>query len=106
MANNRIQILKALENQAARWIVLGIAAVVFYLIIILNWSLIDRYHLLIPLGALAAAGTMIWWFWTMKIVTTLLNLQRDESMSLDEILKEVRAIREEVQKEIRSNLDK
>lgn len=106
MANNRTQILRALEDQAARWIILGISAVIFYPIIFLNWSFIDKYNLLIPLVALAVAGTMLWWFWTMRIVTTLLKLQRDESMSLDEILKEVKAIREEVQKEIRSNLDK
>ena len=106
MANNRITILKALEAQTAGWIVLGIAAIIFYPLAFFNWDLIKQLQLIIPLGFAAIAGTMVWWFWTMRIVFTLLKLQREESMSLDEILREVKAIREEVQKEIRDNLDK
>lgn len=106
MANDRITILKALEAQTAAWIVLGVAAIIFYPIVFINWELIKTLQLIVPLGLAAIAGTMIWWFWTMKIVFTLLKLQREESMSLDEILKEVKAIRQEVQKEIRENLDK
>ena len=106
MANNRITILKALEAQTASWIVLGLFAVLFYPIVFFNWELINRLQLVIPLGFVAIAGTMVWWFWTMKIIFTLLKLQREESMSLDEILREVKAIRLEVQKEIRENLDK
>lgn len=106
MANNRFELLKALESQTAGWIVLGLVAVVFYPIVFFNWELIEKLQLIIPLGFAAIAGTMIWWFWTMRIVFALLKLQRDEALSLDEILKEVKTIRQEVQKEIRENLDK
>lgn len=106
MAINKQEILEKLEAQTAIWIVLGMAAVILYPVIFFGWGFISEMHLILPLGLIAIAGTMVWWFWTMKIIFTILRLQKDEAISFGEIMHEIKQIRKELQKEIREQNNK
>jgi len=101
MANSRIQIISELQEQARGWIILGVGVVIFYPVIFFNWNTIERLNLLLPLGIVGISGTIVWWFWTMRIVFKLLNLRGEDTLRFDEILKELRTIRRELQKESR-----
>jgi hypothetical protein len=101
MANSRIQIISELQEQARGWVVLGISVVIFYPVIFFNWDIIQRFNLLLPLGLVGISGTMIWWFWTMRIVFKLLSLRSEDTLRFDEILTELKTIRKELQKEYR-----
>ena len=106
MANTKENILRALEEQAAKWIVLGLITLILIPILVFSWDFISTLNLIFPLAIFAATGLIVWWFWTMKIIFTVIKLQKDELMSLDQIVVEVKKIREEIQKEIRDNLNK
>ena len=106
MAKSKEQILKTLEDQAAKWIVLGVGVAVIFPILIISWEFISTLNLIIPIVLASVIGIAIWWFWTMNIIFTVLKLQKEESMSLELIFSEVKKIREEIQKEIRDNLNK
>jgi ABC-type thiamin/hydroxymethylpyrimidine transport system permease subunit len=106
MANSKNKILQALETQTAVWIVLGAVALILYPIVFLNWDLISSFRLTIPLAALAIAGTMLWWFWTMRIILAIIRIQKEEDKSFGEIIKELKEIRSEIQKEIREQNNK
>lgn len=106
MAKSKEQILKALEDQAAKWIVLGVGTAIIFPILIFSWEFISTLKLIIPIVIASVIGIAVWWFWTMNIIFTVLKLQKEESMSLELIFSEVKKIREEIQKEIRDNLNK
>lgn len=101
MANSRTQLISELQEQARGWVVLGIGVIIFYPVIFFNWDLFEKYNLLIPLAICGIVGTSIWWFWTMRIVFKLLDIRREETLSFDEILKELKTIRKQLQKESR-----
>jgi hypothetical protein len=103
MAKTKLKILQELEAQTALWIVLGIGAAIIYPILFFSWDFISSLNLIIPLLVIAASGTIVWWFWTMKIIFTVLKLQKNEHMSFQEIVKEIKEIREEIREEIRKH---
>lgn len=106
MSISRQKILESLEAQTAIWIILGLFAIILYPIVFLNWELISKYHLSIPLGFLGIAGAMVWWFWSMRIILSIIRIQKEEDMSFGAIIKELKEIRTKLQKEIREQNNK
>jgi hypothetical protein len=106
VANSKQKILQTLEAQTAVWILLGAAAVIFYPIAFFNWDIIVQSQLKIPLAGIAIGGTMLWWFWTMRIIWAIIKIQKEEDMSFATIIEELRKIRLEIQKEVRDQNNK
>lgn len=100
MANS---ILSTIKEEARGWTILGIAILIFYPVVIFNWDAIKYFNIIIPLSILGVGGTSIWWAWTMRIIFQLLKLREEEATSFGEILKELKSIRKELQKDFDKN---
>lgn len=98
MANSIKETLLTLQKQALGWTITGAGVLVLYPVVILNWDTIKNFDLLLPFGVIGIAGTIAWWFWTMSIIFHLLKLRREEAISFEEILKELKSIRSDLQK--------
>ena len=103
MANSIKELLLTLQKQAISWTLLGFTVVISYPIVIFNWNTLEQLNLLLPFGMIGIMGTMIWWFWTMHIIFQLLKLRKNESKTFDEILKELKSIRNDLQKDLDKN---
>jgi hypothetical protein len=95
-----IEELHIIDSQRKGWLVLSAVVAAGVLGIIFGWNAVQQYHLvwLVVSGGLIVS--MIWWYWTMKLIRHLIHYKVTESEILIDIVADIRAIKNEVQKTI------
>ena len=95
-----IEELHIIDSQRKGWLVLSAVVTAGVLGIIFGWNAVQQYHLvwLVVSGGLIIS--MIWWYWTMRLIRHLIHYKVTESEILIDIVTDIRAIKTEVQKAI------
>jgi len=95
-----IEELHIINSQRKGWLVLSAFVGVGVLGIIFGWNTVQQYHLvwLVVTGGLIIS--MIWWYWTMKLISHLIHYKVTESEILMDIVADIREIKNEVKKTI------
>jgi ABC-type bacteriocin/lantibiotic exporter with double-glycine peptidase domain len=68
--------------------------------IIFGWNAVQQYHLVWLVVGGGLIISMIWWFWTMRLINHLIHYKVTESEILNDIVEDIRAIKDEVRKTI------
>jgi ABC-type bacteriocin/lantibiotic exporter with double-glycine peptidase domain len=93
-----IEELHIIDSQRKGWLVLSAFVASGLLGIIFGWNAVQQYHLvwLVVSGGLIVS--MIWWYWTMRLINHLIHYKVTESEILSDIVEDIREIKNEVRK--------
>ena len=93
-----IEELHIIDSQRKGWLVLSAFVASGLLGIIFGWNAVQQYHLvwLVVSGGLIVS--MIWWYWTMRLINHLIHYKVTESEILSDIVEDIRTIKNEVRK--------
>jgi ABC-type bacteriocin/lantibiotic exporter with double-glycine peptidase domain len=93
-----IEELHIIDSQRKGWLVLSAFVASGLLGIIFGWNAVQQYHLvwLVVSGGLIIS--MIWWYWTMRLINHLIHYKVTESEILSDIVEDIRTIKNEVRK--------
>jgi hypothetical protein len=98
-----IEELHIIDSQRKGWLVLSAFVASGVLGIIFGWNSVQEYHLVWVVVSLGLIISMIWWYWTMRLVRHLIHYKVTESEILTDIVKEIQYIKREIVK--KSNED-
>jgi hypothetical protein len=90
--------LKLFDNQRKSWLVLSLFVVAAIVGIIYDWDGINQYHLLWAIASIGCTISVSWWYWTMKIIRTLIQHRQEESEILNDVVKCIREVKEDIKK--------
>ena len=95
-----IEELHIIDSQRKGWLVLSAFVATGILGVILGWNMIQKYHLVWVIVSGGLLISMIWWYWTMRLIRHLIHYKVTESEILEDIVSDIRSIKREVQKTI------
>jgi ABC-type bacteriocin/lantibiotic exporter with double-glycine peptidase domain len=95
-----IEELHIIDSQRKGWLVLSAVVAAGLLGIIFGWNAVQQYHLVWLVVGGGLIISMIWWFWTMRLINHLIHYKVTESEILNDIVEDIRAIKDEVRKTI------
>ena len=95
---NHIKDLERIEVQRRWWLFLSAAVTVAVGYIIFEWHIVRDLNLTWLVTALALLVSVLWWYWTMRVIRHFIDFRKDETEILIEIVHEVREIKDEVKK--------
>ena len=96
MANklkNIIQALDTFDRQRIFWLELSVFVVLTILSVIWKWDFVQYHHLGWVLFALGTTVSVIWWYWTMKLIRLTIEHRKAEVEVLIDIVEDIRAIK-------------
>ena len=88
--------LKQFEGQRKGWLVLSafIAAIVAG--IIFDWDSLVNNHAMWVVASLGLLLSMVWWYWSMRLIRFVLQYKIEETIILNDIITEIRDIKKSV----------
>lgn len=99
MAHKLQTIIKALEkfdSERIFWLKLSAFVVLVILFSIFEWSLIQRYDLGWYVFAAGTTISVIWWYWTMRLIRATLSHRQEEVKVLIDLVEDIKAIKQQV----------
>jgi len=91
-----LQHLQAFNNQRRAWLILSFFVILETTKIIYDWSAFEAHHLLWSVVTIGLTISIVWWYWTMKMIRQLIEHRKEESEILYEIVDTIRDIKEDV----------
>jgi K+ transporter len=90
------QSISKLNIERKLWLALSGLVVASSFVLFLGWNLIQIHHLQWVFVTLGITVSMIWWFWTMRLIRIILNHRLTEVEILQEIVSDIRDIKDNV----------
>lgn len=91
------QDLKNLSNQRRHWMFLSCLVVIVVISIIFKWEYLHQSHLLLwTVVSLGLTVSMVWWYWSMRLIKQLLDYRILESRILFDIYLTIGEIKKDV----------
>jgi hypothetical protein len=91
-----IETLHRINNQRKGWLILSATVMVVIAGIILDWTILHSTNIIWLSVSLGLFVSVIWWYWTMRLIQHLITFKIIESKILDELIQEIRYIKTEV----------
>jgi predicted membrane channel-forming protein YqfA (hemolysin III family) len=92
--------LHIIDNERKGWLFLSVFVSMAVLGIIFGWSSVRESHLIWLVVSLGMVLSVVWWYWTMRLIRRMLQFKREESEILLGIVKEIRYIKNKVIKDL------
>lgn len=93
--------VKGVKKQRSRWIKFSIVFSILLLILGFEWNqllTINNPILWGSIGLILFPTAIFWWYWTMKMINFFLNQRIQEITILEEIITDIRLIKQDVEK--------
>lgn len=99
LLSKHIDKIKQLEFQKKRWMLLGLFFILYLVFFALNWygNISLKPIFWIITGCIIVIITLVWWVWTMTLVNSILESQMEEIIILDDIVKEIKTVKHDIQ---------
>jgi ABC-type bacteriocin/lantibiotic exporter with double-glycine peptidase domain len=93
---NHIEKLQNFDRERKSWLVLSAFVSIGAIGVILGWNAVQTNHLIWVVSSLGLVIAVIWWYWTMRLIRHLIEHKIVESSILQELVEDIRHIKEEV----------
>ena len=93
---NHIEKLQNFDRERKSWLVLSAFVAIGAMGIIFGWNAVQTNHLIWVVSSLGLVIAVIWWYWTMRLIQHLIEHKIVESTILQELVEDIRHIKEEV----------
>ena len=97
--NNQIKKLNKLDTERKSWLIVSAFIIISTLGIIFDWNSIVLCRLQYTFVGAGLVTSVVWWFWTMRLIRLLIDHRMAEAETLREILTDIRSIRQEINTE-------
>lgn len=102
---NHIQDLKQIGFERRAWLVLS-AFVVFSIgFIIFGSNQLEKLHILWIIGGIGLLISMVWWYWSMRIINKLVVHREEEIAVLNDLCIDIKEVRQEIRELKTKTLD-
>ena len=92
--------LQAFNWQRRGWLILSCFIAGVSAGIIFSWDRIVSDHLVWLTVSLGIMLSIIWWYWSMRLIRFVLQYKTEESIVLLEIVEEIRDIKKTIQRDL------
>jgi len=96
--------LQAINKQRKYWLVLSMFVVIIISYIIFDWTKITKdqwyFWILISLGLTIS---VVWWYWTMRVVRIMLHHRLEETEILHDLVLDIKDIKKNVKEYLTPN---
>ena len=93
---NHIKKLQKFDQERKSWLALSVVVAVGVLGINFGWNAVQTNHLIWVVASLGLIVAVVWWYWTMRLIRHLIESKLIESKILQEIVEDIRHIKDEV----------
>lgn len=97
--NHQIKKLKNLDIERKGWLMVSGFIMISILGIIFDWKTVILFKLQYILVCAGLIISVVWWFWTMRLIRLLIDHRMAEAETLKEILIDIKSIRKEINTE-------
>ena len=80
------------------WMFLSAGVVITVIGMIVCWDYIFQSKFIWFTTSMGLLISMVWWYWTMRLIRYLIHYKATEAIILEEIIREIRLIKQEVVK--------
>jgi hypothetical protein len=94
--NHQIKKLKNLDIERKGWLMVSGFIIISILGIIFDWNTVILFKLQYALIGAGLIISVVWWFWTMRLIRLLINHRIAEAETLKEILIDIKSIRQDI----------
>jgi uncharacterized oligopeptide transporter (OPT) family protein len=101
-----IKELELIDKHRQKWTMLGAGTVVTIIFILVDWNNLEKHHLLWAALSFGLTISAAWWYWTMRMIKTLLATKHNEIEVLLDLNDAVVDIRAQLKKNFPDNLTK
>lgn len=91
-----VEDLHKIDNQRKGWLALSAFVAAGVLGLIFGWNWVNDNHLIWVIVSGGLMISVIWWYWTMKLIRHLINHKLTEAEILHEVIEDIRYIRNNV----------
>jgi hypothetical protein len=88
--------LQELNNERKHWLGISVFVIITIIGIVFNWDYVVGDKIAWITITLGLTITVLWWYWTMKIVRHLLESKNDEYELLNGVVQTIKEIKEDV----------
>ena len=88
--------LHQFDTERRGWLVLSGFVVIAVLGVIFGWNLVVQSHLIWVIVSAGLTISVVWWYWTMKLVRHLISSKTDEYLILSEIIQGIQEVKQDV----------
>lgn len=93
-----IEELKKIDSHRKVWMFLSAFVVATVIGIIFRWDYVMQSKFVWLVSSLGLTISMVWWYWTMRLVRYIVHYKSTEAIILQELIDEIRFIKTEVMK--------
>ena len=97
--NHQIKKLKNLDIERKGWLMVSGFIMISILGIIFDWKTVILFKLQYIFVCAGLIISVVWWFWTMRLIRLLIDHRMAEAETLKEILIDIKSIRKEINTE-------
>ena len=97
--NHQIKKLNKLDTERKSWLMVSVFSIISVLGIIFGWNDIIVFKLQYVFAGTGLIVSVLWWFWTMRLIRLLIDHRINEAETLKEILIDIKSIRREINTE-------
>lgn len=90
--------LSKIELERIFWLRLSAFVVITVLAVILKWDDIEIAHTQWIFVSAGLSLSVVWWYWTMRLIRQILQHRRDEVLILHDIVTDIKEIKSEISK--------
>jgi hypothetical protein len=88
--------LREIDSERKYWLGISVFVVITIIGVVFNWDYVVNDKIAWLVVTLGLTITVVWWYWTMKIVRHLLESKNDEYEILNEVVCTIKEIKEDV----------
>jgi ABC-type bacteriocin/lantibiotic exporter with double-glycine peptidase domain len=88
--------LKLFNNQRKAWLVLSAFVVLVIGKIVFDKTILENHHYVWAMVAVGLTISVVWWYWTMRLIRQLIDHRQQESEILVDIVNSIKDIKEDV----------
>ena len=89
--------INIIDKQTRYWLILSVFVVTLLIYIVTDWNHIykDQWQLW-PLIILSLCTTVVWWYWTMRTIRTILNHRQEEVEILQDLVLDIKDLKKNI----------
>ena len=91
-----LDLLKHLDYERRRWLLVSVFVVAAVLGVIYDWNQVVESKLAWVMVSGGLTLTVVWWYWTMRVVRHLIEAKQDEYYLLSDIVQSIRVIKVDI----------
>lgn len=90
--------LYLIDSYRKIWMILSAGVVATVIGMIFSWDYIFQTKFIWFTTSMGLVISMVWWYWTMRLIRYLVHYKATEALILEEIIREIQIIKQEVVK--------